>query len=62
MSRQSSDEYKNNLLFNGYDYRAQAWVVNGQYIRCGHPETMNCGCYGKTHAGVICPTTEQENN
>jgi hypothetical protein len=34
-----------------YDYTNQAWTVCGKYIRCGHPETMNCRCYGKIHAG-----------
>lgn len=22
-----------------------------KYQRCGHPESMSCGCFGKTHAG-----------
>lgn len=34
-----------------YDYRRQAWVVNGRYVRCRHPDTMDCQCYGKLHAG-----------
>lgn len=34
-----------------YDYDNQAWIVNGKYIRCGHPESMNCNCYGKLHEG-----------
>lgn len=34
-----------------YDYANQAWIRNGKYIRCGHPENMNCGCYGRTHEG-----------
>lgn len=34
-----------------YDYENQAWVENGKYVRCGHPEHMNCGCYGKAHEG-----------
>jgi hypothetical protein len=29
----------------------QAWVKDGKYIRCGHPEAMACGCYGREHAG-----------
>ena len=36
---------------NGFDYENQAWVINGLYIRCGHPESMNCGCYGREHQG-----------
>jgi len=34
-----------------YDYDNQAWIVDGKYQRCAHPETMDCGCYGKAHAG-----------
>ena len=34
-----------------YDYKKQAWVVNGKYISCVHPATMECDCYGKEHAG-----------
>lgn len=49
--RYSSDEYKSNKLYNGYDYNNQAWVVDGKYARCGHPDSMNCGCYGRTHEG-----------
>lgn len=39
------------LNTNGYDYANQAWVVDGKYIACGHPEFMNCDCFGKVHAG-----------
>lgn len=38
-----------------YDYINQAWIVNGRYIRCGHAETMACGCYGREHAGELAP-------
>ena len=34
-----------------YDYRNQAWTVDDRYVRCGHPESMNCQCYGKLHEG-----------
>lgn len=54
MSRTSNDEYKNGALFNGYDYSRQAWVREGKYVRCGHPETMRCGCYGRAHEGEAC--------
>lgn len=49
--RESSNELKNGRLINGYDYENQVWVVNGKYVRCGHPENMNCGCYGREHEG-----------
>jgi hypothetical protein len=38
-------------VIEGYDYDKQAWVQNGRYVRCGHPESMRCGCYGRTHEG-----------
>lgn len=38
-----------------YDYDNQAWTElrNGRrvYVRCGHPEEMECDCYGRIHAG-----------
>ena len=37
-----------------FDYKHQAWVENGRYVRCGHPESMDCRCYGKVHQGEIC--------
>jgi len=49
--RTSNDEYVNGRLMNGFDYERQSWVVNGKYIRCGHPERMECGCYGRDHEG-----------
>jgi len=51
MSRTSTDQYANGRLINGFDYDHQAWVADGKYVRCGHPETMNCGCYGRVHEG-----------
>lgn len=35
----------------GFDYTNQAWVVGGLYERCGHAESMACGCFGCAHAG-----------
>ena len=34
-----------------FDYAHQAWTFNGRYVRCGHPDSMNCDCYGKLHQG-----------
>ena len=34
-----------------YDYECQAFVTNGRYVRCGHPETTDCQCYGRLHEG-----------
>ena len=51
MRKSGKNEYVNGRLFNGYDYDNQAWVQDGLYVRCGHSERMNCGCYGKEHEG-----------
>ena len=45
----------NNPIF---DYRNQAWTAineNGQrvYQRCGHSDSVECGCYGRKHAGEL---------
>ena len=34
----------------GYDYKNQAWVVGGKYVRCGH-QGNSCQCYGRLHEG-----------
>jgi hypothetical protein len=60
MSRTGGNSYQNGLLWNGYDSTCQAWVKDGVYIRCGHPESMKCGCYGREHAGEM--SLEQERN
>ena len=49
MTRLSSDIYQDGRLISGYDYENQAWVEDGKYTKCGHPESMNCKCYGKVH-------------
>ena len=41
-----------------YDYEHQAWLVDGKYIKCGHPDEMNCTCYGKLHEGEGYPYHE----
>ena len=60
MSRMSNDEYQNGRLINGYDYDNQAWVLAGRYVMCGHPESMNCGCYSRAHAGEKTKTRKAE--
>ena len=40
MSRQSSNEMKDGLVFNGFDYELQVWVGNGIIQDCGHPADM----------------------
>jgi len=49
--KKSNKETVCDRLINGYDYDNQAWVIDGKYVRCGHPENMDCGCYGKEHEG-----------
>jgi len=34
-----------------FDYDRQAWVVDGKYVRCAHPQSMKCNCYGRIYAG-----------
>lgn len=36
-----------------YDYRNQAWIVDGRYVACEHPERVRCRCYGTAHAGQV---------
>lgn len=39
MSRTSSNQLTaDGILLNGYDYNNQAWVINGVYMDCGHPQ------------------------
>ena len=42
-----------------FDYENQAWIVDGHYVRCGHPEQLGCDCYGKQHEGE--PAEKAEN-
>jgi len=58
MSRTSNNSYLGGFLWNGYDYTRQAWVKDGVYVRCGHPESLNCACYGREHAGERCAERE----
>lgn len=34
-----------------FDYDNQAWVRDGRYQRCGHPDSMRCQCFGRLHEG-----------
>lgn len=39
MSRTSTNQLSaDGILINGFDYENQAWVINGVYMDCGHPE------------------------
>ena len=48
----------NDKAKQSYDYDKQAWILDGVYVRCGHPETMDCKCYDKVHAGEVATITE----
>jgi hypothetical protein len=56
--RYSNDEYRNGLLWNGFDYTRQAWIKDGKYVRCGHPESMACGCVGREFEGETVANVE----
>ena len=47
------DEPPEPFAANGFDYDNQAWVIDGTYRRCGHPDSMSCGCYGREHEGEM---------
>lgn len=51
----NNQQVEGGRLINGYDYRVQAWVKSGKYVRCGHPENMKCFCYGRKHEGEEMP-------
>jgi hypothetical protein len=53
-----SNEDHDGRLVNGYDYVHQAWVADGKYVRCGHPKSMQCNCYGRLHEGETYNETE----
>ena len=51
MKGQKMSRISTNTALDGYDYENQAWYQNGVYVRCGHPGSMDCECYGKLHEG-----------
>lgn len=58
--RQSSDMIRQRRLINGFNYAKQCWIKDGIIQRCDHPESMDCRCYGKAHAGEM--SLEEETN
>ena len=46
----SRSYYSENPEQFGYDYTNQAWVVDGVYQDCGHPN-VDCGCFAREHKG-----------
>lgn len=48
MTRLSGDELRDGVVWNGFDYALQVWVVDGVVQRCGHPPAM-------ARRGPCCP-------
>lgn len=40
MTRLSRDEVRSGRVWNGFDYRLQVWVIDGNVQPCAHPERM----------------------
>jgi len=45
-----------------YDYDNQAWIIDGIYQNCAHPDDARlmdnqqlCECYGREHEGEAAP-------
>ena len=63
--RTSDDVYESGRLIHGFDYDKQAWVKDGKYLRCGHPDStdgrpIKCGCYGRAHEGEETQTKNRD--
>lgn len=43
MSRVSIDEIKDGIVYNGFDYNLQVWVINGIVQNCNHPQSSDKG-------------------
>ena len=39
-----------------YDYDNQAWIKDGEYQDCGHPQDLRCACFGRAHARERAPS------
>lgn len=51
MARVTENITVDGRLMFGFDYKNQAWVQNFKYVSCGHPDSMDCDCYGRSHEG-----------
>ena len=54
----SRSYYSEDKAKYSYDYKNQVWIKNGKYVNCGHPENMNCNCFGRKHANEPAIITE----
>ena len=43
---------------DSYDYKNQVWIRDGKYQDCGHPQTMDCRCFGRIHKNELATITE----
>jgi hypothetical protein len=55
MTKDSAESYLNRREIQ-YDYDNQAWIINGVYQDCNHPESMDCQCFGRLNAGKRAPS------
>lgn len=49
--RTGQNEMRAGVIVNGFSYTRQVWIKEFIIQGCGHPETLDCGCFGKQHAG-----------
>jgi hypothetical protein len=57
--RYSNNEMtKFGVIKNGYSYAHQCWIENFIIQRCGHPDSLDCQCFGKIHEGEQARFTE----
>jgi len=54
MAKDSVKSYLNRREIQ-FDYDNQAWIINGVYQDCNHPESMDCQCFGRLNAGKRAP-------
>lgn len=50
--------YNLEMAKNMFDYEKQVFIKDGKYLRCGHPDSMDCKCYGKEHEGETAVITD----
>lgn len=51
MSRVGTNEMQAGVIKNGFSCTHQCWIRNFVVVPCGHPPTMECGCFSRRHGG-----------
>lgn len=51
LNAEASDAIQRGDPDTHFDYECQAFVTDGRYVRCGHPEDTDCRCFGRLHEG-----------